>query len=52
VKVLQANGRRRELVMPVVWENAHDPDFRTKVAAIKNLARRDWPRVRRQHADL
>jgi len=37
--VQQANGRRPELAMPVVWENAHDPDFRTKVAAIKNC----WP---------
>jgi len=36
VKVQLANGRWRELAMPVVWENAHDPDFTTKVAAIKD----------------
>ena len=36
VRVQQANGRWLELAMPVVWENAHDSDFTTKAAAIKN----------------
>lgn len=36
VKVQLANGRWRELAMPVVWGNAPDPDFTTKAAAIKD----------------
>lgn len=35
MRVQQANGRWRELAMPVVWENAPDPDFTAKANAIK-----------------
>jgi hypothetical protein len=36
VKVRQASGRWRELAMPVVWENAPDPEFAAKAAAIRD----------------
>jgi hypothetical protein len=36
VRVQRGNGRWRQLAMPVVWENAHDPDFTTKAEMIKD----------------
>jgi hypothetical protein len=36
VRVRQANGRWRQLAMPVVWEYAPDPDFTTKAEVIKD----------------
>lgn len=36
IRVLQANGRWRELAMPVVWENAHDAEFDDKSDVIKD----------------
>ena len=35
VRVQQANGRWRELPVPVAWENAPDPEFTRKAAEIK-----------------
>jgi hypothetical protein len=34
--VQQANGRWRELALPVSWENAPDPDFSDKAGVIKD----------------
>ena len=34
VRVQLANGRWRELAMPVAWENAPDPEFANKAKAI------------------
>jgi len=36
VKVQQANGRWRELALPVAWENAPDSDFMSKAGVIKD----------------
>jgi hypothetical protein len=36
VRVQQADGSWLELAMPVVWENAPDPDFASKVGVIKD----------------
>ena len=36
VRVQLANGRRRELAMPVAWENAPDPEFTDKANVIKD----------------
>ena len=36
VRVQQANGRWRELSMPVAWENAPDPEFTDKANVIKD----------------
>jgi hypothetical protein len=44
VRVQQADGSWRELAMPVVWENAPDPDFTSKVAVIKDR----WQAATRQ----
>ena len=35
VRVQQANGRWRELPVPVAWENAPDPEFTRKAAEIR-----------------
>jgi hypothetical protein len=35
IRVQLANGRWRELAMPVVKENAHDPDFTSKAKEIR-----------------
>jgi hypothetical protein len=35
VRVQQANGRWRELPVPVAWENAPDPDFMRKAEEIR-----------------
>jgi hypothetical protein len=35
VRVQQANGRWRELPVPVAWENAPDPEFTRKAEEIK-----------------
>ena len=36
VRVQLANGRWRELAMPVAWENAPDPEFTDKANVIKD----------------
>lgn len=36
IRVQRANGRRRELAMPVAWENAPDPGFTRKADVIKD----------------
>jgi hypothetical protein len=36
IRVQGANGRGRELAMPVVWENAPDPDFTRKAGVIQD----------------
>jgi hypothetical protein len=36
VRVQQANGRWRELPVPVAWENAPDPEFTVKAAEIRD----------------
>jgi hypothetical protein len=35
VRVQQANGRWKELAMPVAWENAGDPEFTNKARVIR-----------------
>ena len=36
VRVQRTNGHWRQLAMPVVWEDAHDPEFTDKAEVIKD----------------
>jgi hypothetical protein len=44
VKVQAANGRWRELALPVAWENAPDSDFTSKAGVIKDRWRAETVR--------